>query len=199
MQYVSIILNLIIFISTALIMVFYFRKDGKWNIARGLSVFRYFTCLSNILCAVAALLMAVAQMTGFVPVRVWLLKYLGTVALTVTMMTVLLFLGPSMGGLKGYKELLARENFYMHLLGPLLAIISFCALERGVMSIRRSMLGLLPVIAYGLLYLYKIRFAPDNRRWQDFYGFNRNGRWPVMYAVMVAGTVVICLILRVLF
>ena len=111
------------------------------------------------------------------------------------MMTVLLFLGPTMGG---YRKLLSKENLYLHLIGPLLAIISFCFCERGRMGIRTSLWGLAPVIAYGLLYLYKIRYAPEDRRWEDFYGFNRNGNLPVSFAAMVVGTVVICMILRIL-
>ena len=195
MMLISIIINLAIFISTLVIIIFYFRKDGQWNRERGLSAFRYFTCLSNAFCAAAALLMAVSEMSGHVPYVVWLLKYLGTVSLTVTMMTVLLFLGPTMGG---YKALLSGNNLYMHLLGPLLAIISFCFLEKGKMDTGTAFLGLIPVIAYGLLYLYKVIYAPEEKRWPDFYGFNRNGKWPVSYAAMVAGTIVICLVLRAL-
>ena len=74
----------------------------------------------------------------------------------------------------------------------------FLVLERGKMSIGTAFLGLIPVIAYGLLYLYKVIYAPEEKRWPDFYGFNRNGKWPVSYAAMVAGTIVICLVLRAL-
>ena len=196
MKYISIILNLVIFITTTLIVIGYFRKDGRWNKEQGLFAFRFFTCMSNALCAVAALLMAVAQIAGAVPYPILLLKYLGTVTVTVTLMTVLLFLGPVS---IGFKDLFKGTNFYMHLAGPLLAIISFCALERGAMSVAASLLGVIPVIAYGMLYLYKVICAPEEKRWKDYYGFNRNGKWPVMFAVMVAGTAVICLVLRVIF
>ena len=37
-------------------------------------------------------------------------------------------------------------------------------------------------------------FAYREKRWEDFYGFNRDGRWPVAYALMVAGTAVICVV-----
>ncbi len=66
------------------------------------------------------------------------------------------------------------------------------------MSVGISLLGLIPVILYGLLYLYKILYAPVEKRWEDFYGFNTGGKRPVTFAVMVAGTVVICLIVQVL-
>jgi hypothetical protein len=37
-------------------------------------------------------------------------------------------------------------------------------------------------------------YAPEEKRWEDFYGFNRDGKWPVAYALMVAGTAVICVV-----
>lgn len=195
MRFLSIMINSVIFLSTLVIVLRYFRKEGHWDHERGKTAFRFFTCQSNVLCAVAALFMALAQIKGTIPFGIWLLKYLGTVTVTVTMMTVFLYLGPTMGG---YKELLAGENLYMHLIGPLLAIVSFCIIERGYMSLQIAFLGVVPVICYGLLYLYKIKFAAEDTQWPDFYGFNKTGNWPVSYVAMVAGTIVICMILRVL-
>ena len=130
-----------------------------------------------------------------VPEQLRMLKYMGTVSVTVTLMTVLLFLGPTMGG---YKELMAGANLYLHLIGPILAIISFCFCEKGNMDIPTALWGLVPVMAYGLLYLYKVIYAPPEKRWEDFYGFNRGGKWPVSYAAMITATVIICMVLRVL-
>ena len=91
---------------------------------------------------------AVSQLFGTIPWIIWMLKYMGTVSVTVTLMTVLLFLGPTMGG---YKELMAGANLYLHLIGPILAIISFCFCEKGNMDIPTALWGLVPVMAYGLL------------------------------------------------
>ena len=192
----SIVINLGIFISTFIIVFRAFREDGKWNCRRGLSAFRYFTCLSNVFCAIAALLMAGSQIAGRVGYPVLLLKYLGTVTVTVTLLTVVLFLAPTSG--RGFLFFFEGNSLYMHLIGPLLAIFSFCFLEKGKMSAGLALTGLIPVILYGLLYLNRILYAPEEKRWEDFYGFNRGGKWPVTYAGMVAGTTVICLVLRVL-
>ena len=113
-----------------------------------------------------------------------LLKYLGTSAVTVTLMTVFLFLGPSQGG---DKSLLSGENLYMHLIGPVLAIVSYCFLEKRALSFATALTGLIPVAAYGAVYLYKVILAPEAQRWEDFYGFNRGGKWPVSMAAMFAG------------
>ena len=196
MMLLSMICNFVIFLSTLIIVIRYFRDNGKWNRKKGLHAFRYFTCLSNIFCAAASLLMGIGEMTGRVNYAIRMLKYLGTVSVTLTLLTVLLFLGPRLEG--GYKPLLTGSNFYMHLSGPLLAIVSFCFLERGEMSVPEAMLGLLPVLLYGILYLYKTRFAPEEKCWEDFYTFNRGRNWPVTYVLIIAGTVIICLIIRIL-
>lgn len=191
MRTASIIINFIIFFSTFGILVYYFRKDGRWDVKHGLGAFRYFTVLSNVLCAVSALAMAVCQLRGGVPRGVLIFKYLGTLTVTVTMLTVLFFLGPT----QGYATMLKNDNFYMHLIGPLLAIVSFCFLEKGDFTLPTALLGLVPVLLYGAVYLYKVLYAPEDRRWEDFYGFNANGKWPVMFSIMMLGTVIACFLL----
>ena len=185
-------LNTIIALLTLIIVVSFFRKDGQWVPERGKFALRFFTTLSNILCAVACLLMSVMMNAGKVPEWIWMLKYIGTAAVTVTMLTVFLFLGPSMGG---YGELLKGRDFFLHLLTPLLALLSFCVFEKRGLSFRAAMWGLLPVVLYGALYLYKVVYAPAERRWEDFYGFNRGGKWPVAFAAMLLGGFLICLAL----
>ena len=192
MRAASIVINGAIFIATLAIMVGFFRQDGAWEVRKGLKAFRFFTVLSNALCAVAALIMVISQAVGAVSPAAVLVKYLGTVSVTVTLLTVFLFLGPTQGG---YRELLRGENLYMHLIGPLLAILSFCLFEKRGMSFGAAMLGLLPVLLYGAGYLYRVVYAPQRRRWEDFYGFNRGGRWPVAFAAMVGGTLIVCVLL----
>ena len=189
MRTASIIINAVIFVTTLTILISCFRKDGAWQIRGGLKAFRFFTVLSNAFCAVAALVMAIGQIGGAVSRPVFLLKYLGTVSVTVTLLTVFLFLGPSLGG---YRELLRGDNLYMHLVGPLLAILSLCLTERQKLPLGAALAGLLPVALYGALYLYKVVVAPEDKHWEDFYGFNKGGKWPVSFAAMIAGTAVIC-------
>ena len=184
----DIILNLAIFLITAFIVVFvFFRREHHWDLQRGRSALRFFTAQSNILCAAAALMMCLFPQSQVV----WLLKYTGTAAVTVTMLTVFLFLAPSIG--EGWTVLLKGSDFFMHLVTPLLALISFCAFEKRGMDFRTALLGVLPVMIYGPWYLYKIQFAPENKRWDDFYGFNKGGKWPISFAMMLIGTFLICM------
>ncbi len=179
-------LNLLIFLITLILVICFFRKEGRWDSGNVKKAFRFFTVQSNALCAGAALLMCLAPGSDWA----WTLKYVGTAAVTVTMLTVLLFLGPSLGS---YRELLEGPDLYMHLVTPLLALISFCVLERRGLSLPVALLGLLPTALYGVLYAYKILAAPPEKAWKDFYGFNRGGKWGISLACMLLGTLLICL------
>ena len=198
MKAADVILNLGIFLVTGILVAGCFRKDGQWVPEQGKKVFRYFTCLSNVLCAAAALLTAIALLAVGIPRWVWILKYMGTAAVTVTMLTVFLFLAPSVGK-DWYAVLLKRcPDLVMHLLTPLAALFSFCVMEKRGMTFAQCLWGLLPVALYGPVYLYKIVYAPPVKHWEDFYGFNKGGKWPAAFAAMVAGTFLICLALMAL-
>ena len=185
-------LNILIALITLIIVVSFFRKEGQWVPERGKFALRFFTTLSNILCAAACLLTALAINAGGIPEWIWMLKYIGTAAVTVTMLTVLFFLAPSFG--KGaLKVLLSGTDLFMHLITPLLALVSFCVFEKRGMTFYQSLWGMLPVVLYGPVYLYKILFALPEKRWDDFYGFNKQGKWPVAFAGMVLGTFLICM------
>ena len=127
------------------------------------------------------------------PRWIWTLKYAGTAAVTVTMLTVFLYLWPSIGK-DGPKKLLSGKDCFLHLITPLLAIISFCLLEKRGMSFLRSLWGLLPTALYGLHYLYRVIYAPENKKWEDYYGFNKQGKWPAAFVMMLAGTFAICML-----
>ena len=185
-------LNILIALITLIIVVSFFRKEGQWVPERGKFALRFFTTLSNMLCAAASLLTALAINAGGIPEWIWMLKYIGTAAVTVTMLTVLFFLAPTFG--KGaLKVLLSGTDLFMHLITPLLALVSFCVFEKRGMTFCQSLWGMLPVVLYGPVYLYKILFALPEKRWDDFYGFNKQGKWPVAFAGMVIGTFLICM------
>lgn len=188
-----IVLELAIFFCTLASYFACFRgEDGVWRVKNGLAALRFYTLLSNFLCALASLALALALIGGAVPRWIWLWKYIGTAAVTVTMLTVLFFLGPSIG----YKPLLSGKDFYLHLLGPLLAIVGFCFFERFYpLALPLALTGLLPVILYGLVYLYKVVLCPEEKRWEDFYGYNKTGKWPLSFAAMMIGGALVCVAL----
>ena len=183
-----IVLNLAIFLCTVLSYLFCFRTEEGWSVKTGLGALRYFTLLSNLFCALAALSLALALLGGEVPRWIWLVKYIGVAAVTVTLLTVLIFLGPSMG----YKQLLSGRDLYLHLIGPLLAIVSFCFFERLYpFPFPLALTGVLPVLLYGVYYMYRVIYCPEEKRWEDFYGYNKSGKWPLSFAAMVLGALAV--------
>ena len=179
------IINALIFAVTLYITAGFFRQNGEWTPDRGRKAFRFFTVLSNVFCALAALILCLFPDWA----SAWILKYVGTAAVSLTMITVLVYLGPAIG----FKAMLKGGDFFMHLLTPLLAIVSFCVFERRGLDWGTALLGMIPMLLYGALYLYKILFAPPERRWEDFYGFNRGGHWRISLAAMTLGMFLICL------
>ena len=177
----SVVVNLAIVLCTAGAII----KHGRNSPMK--VVLRYFTALSNILCAIAALAVVIGRLCGQVPQAVLVLKYISTCAVTVTLLTVLAFLGPMIG----YKPLLTGPDFWLHLVCPVLAIVSLLAWDKPNLGIGAVLLGALPVVAYGLLYLSKVILAPAEKRWDDFYGFNRGGRWPVSFVAITAASLLV--------
>ena len=182
------IINALIFTVTAILVFRLFRKEGAWCPPQARYAFRFFTVQSNVFCAVSALFRVLFPGSCWA----WTFKYIGTAAVTVTMLTVFFFLAPTMGGLK---PLLKGNDLFMHLTTPLMAILSFCLLEKKGMAFSTALLGMLPLVLYGGWYLYKILYAPADKRWEDFYGFNRGGKWPIAMAAMMVGGFAVCMML----
>ena len=155
------------------------------------AVMKYFTALSNIFCAAACLGTALWRLTPRPAGIVLILKYMGTVSVTVTMLTVLFFLMPQYGD----RALLTGPDLWLHLLCPLGALISYFAWDKPEMPFACVLLGVAPVILYGLLYLWKTVLRRTKRPWQDFYGFNRNGKWKISFICMAAAAFLISLAL----
>ncbi len=158
-------------------------------------VLRYYTALSNLLCAAACLAVAITRLCGEVPPAVLILKYVGTAAVAVTFLTVMLFLGPFV---YDYKFLLTGPDLWLHLVCPVLAIVSLLLCDKPDAPFGVVFLGVLPVPLYGAMYLYRVILAPPEKRWEDFYGFNRGGKWPLSLAIMVLGAFGISAVLWVL-
>ena len=184
-QIIDIILNLIVFADMVFFTIISFKNDEGWKLKNGKRPLKYFTFLSNVHLAVASLLIVILP-NSFI---VWMIKYTGTAAVTVTMITVLVFLGPTIG----YKKVLTGRELWMHLINPLIAIFTFTILERRSLPFVYSLFGMLPVILYGIMYLYKVLLAKEEKRWDDFYGYNKGGKWYISIILMMIGTFAICM------
>ena len=182
------LINPLILLITLILTLQTFCRDGVWSLSTGWHRLRYFTIQSNILCAAGALALWAAPESGWA----WGLKYVGTAAVTVTMLTVLLFLGPTSGN---FRALLTGRDLFMHLITPVLALVSFCGFERRGLDFPGLLTGMIPVAVYGAHYTWRILLAPPEQAWEDFYGFNRGGHWRIAMGIMFLGTLLICLAL----
>ncbi len=169
-----------------------FRRDDEGKRLH-LKTFRYFTTDSNLLAMAAAFVTAAFELSdGALPRGVMLFKLVGTASVTVTLLTVLFFLGPTMG----YGKMLGGDGLWVHLLGPLLAIVSFCLFDGGEAVGGSWLFGLTPVAVYGILYCVMVLLIGEERGgWEDFYGFNAGGRWFISLPAMLAGGALVSLLL----
>ena len=195
----SLAANLVILLSALIITVWYtargFRSvmDRPWE-PPDVSYFRYYTTLSNIFAAVAAVPMIVSAVRslagGKTGVSRWaaLLRFASTSMLTVTMMTVLCFLGL----LYGYRSMYAGLNFWYHLVNPVLGILSFVLFEADCRLRKKDVLfGVLPTLLYGIVYVsMTVALGPERGGWPDFYGFNIGGFWYISVSVILSANLV---------
>lgn len=198
----SIVINLIIFVATLGVVLSYFLWDYGLDGVSGAEHFMYFTTDSNILCALSALVLAIYEILVLrgkaekIPNFAIIFKFVGTVAVMLTFLTVVCFLGP----IYTYGFVFHDTALYMHLIGPLLAFISFCMLETTYkIPFKTSLIGLIPTITYGAVYLTEvILVGADNGGWEDFYQFNIGGYWYISVLAMTFATFLICVVTRLL-
>ncbi len=196
----SIVLNAIILLTTiGVVISYFFGNDGKYHI-EPLFRFNLFTTDSNLLCAAAAAFMIPFEIRLLkkgtpVPRWVFLVKYVGTCAVTLTFFTVVCFLGPMMGFMD---MVFGGTSIYMHFFGPILGFVSFCFLETSQpISLPTSLIGLIPMLVYGGVYCYMVVILTAERGgWIDFYQFNQGGYWYISFAVIMAAMFGFCSVIR---
>lgn len=198
---ISLIINAAIFVTTVFVLFFtlFFKADPL--IKHGYETFKFFTTDSNILSAIAALIVLIFQiriLTGKskeIPRWAMILKYIGTTAVMVTFTVVMTFLGP----LYTYYFVLKGTAFYMHLVGPLLAFVSLWLFEPYYVIPKRVIhLAVIPTAVYGAVYLTEVLIIGEFDGWDDFYGFNTGGMWYLSVAMIILGTYILAIVIRLL-
>lgn len=168
----SVIINLFIFLLTLLSwgsMVFAITEGGMLSMP-GVFSLKFFTVLSNLFNGFVCLAFAIARMRGRVTPRMQLWKLMGTTAVGLTFLTVMVFLGPVFG----YGGMFLGGNLWLHLLLPVISILSYLTFDSDVPLTKRSTLwAVAPMLVYAVGYLGNILIQgvgdwPDRH---DFYGF----------------------------
>ena len=187
--------HLVILVSSVLCIVFLLFVSRKPGDAVRFEIFRYYTTLSNVLAALIALpamaaaVLRIAGKTAALPKAVQVLRFVSACALAVTMMTVILFLGPVFG----WSGMFEGVNYWFHLVNPLLSVFSFLFLEpENRYPQRMPFTGIVQTVLYGAVYIPLVLSGI----WPDFYGFNMGGRWYLsMPAVLAANLLLAWLLL----
>ena len=157
----------------------------------GLTSLRFFTVQSNLLLGLASLIYAiyiVRLMRGGPGVPSWAhkLKFVGTVAVTVTLVTVLVFLGPIIG----YDKMFTGANFCFHLIFPVLAIVEFVFWDTtNLLPFKATPLGALPTFVYGLgyginIFVNGVGSGADTNDWYHFTMFGIENI-PILFLMML--------------
>ncbi len=163
----------------------------------GLSSLKYFTVLSNLLEGFACLywLLIRRKAAGDPGQRSETLKFVSTVAVSITFLVVMTFLGP----LYGYPFMFEGSNLWMHLVVPVAAILEQFFLAKGPFGRKDNLLAAVPVLLYGAGYLGNILLNgvgewPDTNDWYSFMMWGYPGA-----AVIYGGLVALSLALGLLF
>ncbi len=201
---ISLILNLLIVGFTAYAVSTFYTGTGDGNMmVQGTDSFRFFTVDSNILAAVLSAVMLVfnfkriKNINAKVPDGIRLLKFMGTVSVTLTMITACFFLST----VYSFKMMISGSCFFLHLITPLLAIAACTVFEaEKKMSFKEMLSGLIPTVVYGAVYVVMVLIlGQENGGWEDFYSFNSGileNKWYLSIVIMLLGTFLISLALK---
>lgn len=192
----SIICNFIIVISCAISVGLFFNEWYVTNVMKsndvGVVCFRYFTVLSNVFMAIVSLMMIVLSIVKLFDKKaidkwVYIVKYVATISVSVTFITVVIFLAPLIGiksgSINGYFSLFANSNFVLHFMNPVLAVLTLVLFEDDYKLEKYNILiGLSTVFIYSIIYFINVVAL---KTWKDFYYFTFGGHnWVIPITII---------------
>lgn len=211
---ISYILNILIVIFLIFSLIVMFGRINFMNMknpieeAHSIAMLKYFTTDSNILVGIASLLLLIEERKVLKDNRksirpsLYIFKFISTVAVMVTFLTVFIYLGPGSSG--GIISMLTNSNLFLHLIIPQLAFISFVFFERtNIIDKKYIKYGTLPVIIYAVYYITGVLTHLNNGHVSikyDWYWFVQNGINYVFFVlpIMLIGTFLLSYILYIL-
>lgn len=198
---VSILLNGAIAVISVLawISVVQGRGDDRNLMAHGLRSLKYYTVLSNLFSGLASALYVANVLVSDGAPAPWVLtlKLAGAAVVMVTFLTVVVFLGPTMG----WEYMFKAGNFWLHLILPLAAAADVCMfVPVGTLPLVATLAPVAFTAAYGVFYLGRVVLHGRERDGvvYDFYGFLKRGedKMALVVVIMLTLTWVLALSLR---
>lgn len=199
---ISIIMNFLIFAFTlfaTICLIIGFKFMGEFEVLseRNFKSFKYFTVDSNVFASLISLAYVIYKLTPkgknqtTLPRAFYILKLAATTGVTLTMMVTVFFLAPTSNG--NFIYYFMNSNFFMHLITPLLCIISFIFFEPSEPAkITITIPGILPMLLYSFFYTPNILIHLDNGKvnpdydWYHFLAGGLNTIWfviPLLYVI----------------
>ncbi len=199
---VSAVMNLAVIVFTVIAMADFTRpQGGSANMkVKRFECLKYFTVQSNLIAALTALLMLYfnieSLVTGHAAVPYWMsvFKFTGATAVMLTFTVVMTLLTPAVG----LKLLLEGGSLYMHLITPLVAALTFIVFEcTNTLDWYSLLFAIIPVVYYAILYFVMVVIVKEDRGgWQDFYGFNKGGKWYFSCVIVIGMAVGLAILIR---
>ena len=206
---ISLVLNILIFIMASLGAIFMvtgfkFMSNTKVLASTGLEPIKFYTVDSNILVGIASLIIIIYEYLLLkkkiknIPKYVYILKYIATVAVSLTFLVTLFYLSPLYGS--KFLFLYQNSNLFFHLLVPLLSFISYIFYEKIEIDYKYTYYGVSTMILYGIYYVINILIHMDNGKVlpeYDWYGFVYGGVLSIfiVFIIMIIITYIISLII----
>ena len=185
---ISIIINslIVLLVALATIMMFTGFKfmDGDLVLESSkVSMFRFYTVDSNIFMGIVSLIFLIKEISfvkgksNSISVGYYILKLIGTVGVTLTFLTTVLYLSRVVDG--GLVVLLKNSNLFYHLIVPVLSMITFIFFEKtDKIKFKYTFLGTITMVMYSVFYVINILIHMENGTVAleyDWYYFVQNG------------------------
>ena len=174
-------------------------------------VFMFFTVQSNIFIMVMSLLFMVNDVLvmlnkkPFVNQVLMMIKFVATVAITITFLVFFTMLAPTLG----VDYLLSFNNFSLHAIVPILALVDFFIFDKDIhLTYLNSLLGVLSPVCYFLFFLIGIplgfRYTADGLKapyfflnYEEIGWFTITGKgpgillWVLILVILISGLCVL--------
>lgn len=145
--------------------------------------FKYFTVDSNVFAGIISLVMMIVQLLidkgkgrfKKIPKLLHLLKLAATTGVTLTMLVTAFFLAPFQ---YDFFSLFMDSNLFLHLVIPLVCIVTFVFFEPADISTAQTFAGAVPMLIYAIFYSTNIILHLQNGQTShdyDWYGFLDGG------------------------
>lgn len=145
--------------------------------AERLAMFKYFTVDSNFIMGIISLIvlyeerLVIKGKKNDISNTTYILKLLGTVGITLTMLVTIFFLAPTIG----LGVVFTDSNLFLHIINPIVSIITFVLYEKtSKIKFKHTFTACMPLIVYAIYYVALSIMNMENGKvlpGYDWYGF----------------------------